>query len=259
MSVIHLSGGETLVAVAPEVGGRVASITHRGVDLLVGPDHSMATDPRTWGCYPMVPWCGRIANGRFNWKGQDIRLDLNSGPHAIHGTVFSTPWSVNGVSKNHVEMSCSIARRGWPFEGVVKHAISVEEGHVSLSLEVTAHEAMPVQVGWHPWFVKPASVGTTFTSMYVRADDYSTTAHLVQPTGPPWDDCFTGGGVLPFTIDDVSVRLESSCDHWVIYDMPNHATCIESQSGPPNGVNIGQADVVQPGKPMQQTFDLFFE
>ena len=259
MSVIHLFDGKTLVAVAPDIGGRVATINHRGVDLLIGPDHSMATDPRAWGCYPMVPWCGRIAYGRFNWKGQDIRLDLNTEAHAIHGTAFSSPWSVNGVSKNHVEMSCSITRHGWPFEGVVKHSLSVEEGHVSMSLEVNAHEAMPVQVGWHPWFVKPAHVGTTFTSMYVRADDHSTTALLVRPTDPPWDDCFTGGGVLPFTIDDVSVRVESSCAHWVIYDMPSHATCIEPQSGPPNGVNIRQVDVVQPDTPMRQTFDLFFE
>lgn len=259
MTVIHLSGGETLVAVAPDVGGRVASISHRGVVLLIGPDHRMATDPLAWGCYAMVPWCGRIGNGRFTWNGKDIRLDVNSGSHAIHGTVFNVPWSVEAVSENHVEMRCALARHGWPFEGEITHTIHVDDGHVSMSLEARALEAMPVQLGWHPWFVKPLSLSSTLRSMYERAADHSTTSRLVMPSEPPWDDCFIDGEVEPFRIGDVTVRLSSTCDHWVIYDMPPHATCIEPQSGPPNGVNIGHVDEISPGVPMRHTFDMYLD
>ena len=259
MSVIQLSVGDTRVDVAPDVGGRVANITHRGVDLLIGPQHSTASSPLAWGCYPMVPWCGRIGNGQFSWDEWDIHLELNAGNHAMHGTVFDVPWTVDAVTDRRVQMSCSLARRGWPFKGEVLHVIDIEDGHVSMALEVRAYEAMPVQIGWHPWFVKPVALATTFTSMYVRAADYSTTEQCVQPTSSPWDDCFLGGEVQSFVVGDVTVSLKSSCDHWVIYDMPTHATCIEPQSGPPNGVNIGHIDVARAGTPVRHTFDVFLD
>ena len=31
--------------------------------------------------------------------------------------------------------------------------------------------------------------------------------------------------------------LASSADHWVVYDEPSHALCVEPQTGPPNDVN----------------------
>lgn len=259
MSVIRLSVGETSIDVAPDSGGRVAAISHRGVELLIGPEHSSAIDPFAWGCYPMVPWCGRIAHGRFRWNDQDIRLELNAGEHAMHGTVLDVPWQVENASENHIEMSCSLARHGWPFEGQVVHVVRVGNGHVSLALEVQAGETMPLQVGWHPWFMKPQSFFTTFKSMYERAEDYSTTSHLIAPSEQPWDDCFIDGEVKPFRIGDVTVRLSSTCDHWVIYDQPTHATCIEPQSGPPNGVNTGHVAVVSPDEPMRHTFDMYFD
>ena len=34
------------------------------------------------------------------------------------------------------------------------------------------------------------------------------------------------------------MRLTSDCSHWVVYDEPAHATCIEPQSGPTDGLNL---------------------
>ena len=253
MRVIQLSVGDTAVLVAPEHGGRLASITHRGVETLIGPSHAPG-EVLGWGCYPMVPWCGRIANGRFVWNGRDIRLDRNNGLHALHGTTFDTAWDVIDLSDDAVVMTAPIDGKGWPFSGQVTHSVSVADGVVRMALEVAVDEPAPVQVGWHPWFVKPSALSTTFTSMYVRAPDHATTAQTVAPKPPPWDDCFTNGEVEPFLLGDVSVALESSCQHWVIYDEPTYATCIEPQSGPPNGVNIGVIDVVTPDEPMRHLF-----
>jgi len=255
MRVIQLSVGDTTAIVAPEHGGRLANIMHRGVELLVGPEHA-ADGVFSWGCYPMVPWCGRIANGRFLWNGRDIRLDCNDGTHALHGTTFDTRWRIVDVTDDVVIMKSALTSKGWPFSGIVTHSVSVVDGGVHMTLEVAVDEPAPVQVGWHPWFMKPASLHTTFRSMYVRADDHSTTAKVTNPLSPPWDDCFTDGVVKPFLIGDVNVSLESSCDHWVIYDEPAHATCIEPQSGPPNGVNFGVIDVITPDPPLRHSFTI---
>ena len=39
--------------------------------------------PIRWGAYPMAPWAGRIRDGRFTFRGRDVRLPLNLPPHAI--------------------------------------------------------------------------------------------------------------------------------------------------------------------------------
>jgi aldose 1-epimerase len=71
---------------------------------------------------------------------------------------------------------------------------------------------------------------------------------LVTPPPPPWDDCFVGAAQPPaLVIDDVRVTVDSSCDHWVVYT-PEHAVCIEPQSGPPNGFNSATARQLQPGE-----------
>jgi aldose 1-epimerase len=38
-------------------------------------------------------------------------------------------------------------------------------------------------------------------------------------------------------VDSVPLALSSDCSHWVLYDEPAHATCVEPQSGPPNQIS----------------------
>jgi aldose 1-epimerase len=47
------------------------------------------------------------------------------------------------------------------------------------------------------------------------------------------------------------LRLEitSTCAWWVVYSEPEHAVCVEPQSGPPDAVN-GVPEIVAPGTPL---------
>ena len=59
-----------LVTATIEVaGGRLAQLSIRNVDVLVGADP--ARDEMQWGSYAMVPWAGRIRRGRFTFDGVD--------------------------------------------------------------------------------------------------------------------------------------------------------------------------------------------
>ncbi|MGH8027906.1 MAG: aldose epimerase, partial [Pseudoxanthomonas sp.] len=82
--LIALKSGSLSVAVAPQAGGRIAQIAFEGIEQLIGPDQGDLA-MIAWGCYPMVPWAGRIRDGRFNFEGADYQLPLNLGGHAIHG------------------------------------------------------------------------------------------------------------------------------------------------------------------------------
>ena len=238
--MIELRDANNRCTISPEDGGRIASLTVDGLALLV--ERPTESDPLTWGSYPLAPFAGRVRNGRFIFEGNEYQLGLNHTPHAIHGTVFVQPWLVNDVGDRYVTMTCPLGAH-WPFGGVAHQRIELHANGLVCRLGVTADDlAMPAQVGWHPWFVKPASARLHFARMYQRDGAGITTGALVRPPEGPWDDCFvepSGPLELRYEHDgrSLTVTLDSDCDHWVVYDQPRHATCVEPQSGPPDGFN----------------------
>ena len=94
--ITELRAGDASVTIDLLAGGRIAQIEVSGQPLLwAGPAPAIG-----WGSYPMAPWVGRIRNGRFDVDGTSYQLALNhidddGSQHAIHGTVFDTPWRLD--------------------------------------------------------------------------------------------------------------------------------------------------------------------
>ena len=105
-------------------------------------------------------------------------------------------------------------------------------------------------VGWHPWFRKPEALQFHPTAMYRRVGGIAVDEGLDVTPGP-WDDCFTDVTEPPSLCWPGALRiaLESSADHWVVYDEPEHALCVEPQTGPPDALNLAPV-VVEPGRPL---------
>ena len=97
-------------------------------------------------------------------------------------------------------------------------------GGLTATMSVTADDrAFPVSFGWHPWFRKPAQLTFAPTAMYRRDDDHIAVDELVGVTDGPWDDCFVNTRPVELHYDRdraATVRVESACDHWVVFDMP---------------------------------------
>jgi aldose 1-epimerase len=52
----------------------------------------------------------------------------------------------------------------------------------------------------------------------------------------------------------LEVALAASVTHWVYYDQPAHAVCVEPQTAPPDALNLGGA-VLEPGGSLGATFN----
>jgi aldose 1-epimerase len=250
-------GSEALtVSVAPAAGGRIAQITCEGVPWLCGPDEG---DPAAiaWGSYPMVPWVGRIRRGRFHFNGRDWQLPITLGPHAIHGVGFVLPWQVRAASAAQLELELQLPRDSrWPFGGTARQRISVAGRELRQELSVIAgDQSMPRPVlGWHPWFRKPEQLEFTPSHYYPRdAEGIATAARPGTPPGP-WDDCFINTAPVTLHRDGQTLRLESDCDHWLIFDERLHATCVEPQSGPPDAFNLHPARQLAPGETVAASY-----
>jgi aldose 1-epimerase len=256
--MIELRAGVATVRVSPELGGRVAAIEHDGFDLLVTGD--AGTDPLLWGSYPMVPFAGRLRHGRFEWNGTTVELPLGMPPHAIHGSGYTSEWHVLDDGPTHVELSTPLT---WSLGGIAHQHLQLTDDALVCVLSVQATDrAIPVVLGWHPWFTKPLSDQLHFRSMYLRDDTYVPSGELVEPPARPWDDCFVGprGPLVLHYPGDRSVTVASDCDHWVVYDMPTNATCVEPQSGPPDAFHLGHGyQVVEPGEVVSRTMTIAWQ
>lgn len=254
---IHLGGALFGCSIDVLRGARLSSLRVHARERLV--TFTKGAHTTGWGAYPMVPFAGRVRNGRFSHEGTAYQLPLNFGEHAIHGTVFDVSWSTIEQSATHAVLVTSLGHR-WPFVGSVKHEVRVDPIERSVTCTLTVHTAspsMPAQVGWHPWFVRPATLRVDFTEMYVRDDNYIPDGRRVTPPVGPWDDCFIGARRTPMVEfdDGMCLHIESDCDHWVVYDMPAHALCVEPQSGPPNGFSLAPY-VIDQHSSLQRTMKL---
>ena len=236
--------------VDPEAVGRLASLRIDGRELLL----NSGEDAMAWGAYPMVPWAGRVRDGVFTWDGERYSLPLGLPPHAIHGTVYTAPWAVLGEGELAADLGDA-----WPWKGRVESCFELAEDSLTWHMRVEASDRpMPVVLGWHPWFRRDLGGGPVVLDfwaerMYVRDEFGIPVGDPQTPSDGPWDDCFCEMTSNPELRWPCGLKLEvtSSCNHWVIYDMPEHALCVEPQSGPPDAFNSGGYEVAEPGKPVE--------
>ncbi|MGH8060935.1 MAG: aldose epimerase [Pseudoxanthomonas sp.] len=257
--LIRLSRGNLQGDIAPQAGGRIAQITHSGIEQLAGFDESN-TAMIGWGCYPMLPWAGRVRQGRFEFGGQHHQLSRNMGAHSIHGVGFAMPWQVEFHDSHLLELSLVLPQdERWPFGGSAHHRMELDEDSLLLRLAVQAGSvAMPATIGWHPWFRKPERLRFTPNGIYPRDEDGIATLPVAPPLPGPWDDCFINSETVELESAGQQVKLSSDCTHWVVYDQVPSATCIEPQSGPPDAFNI-EPFVLSPGETLARWFRIVWD
>lgn len=242
--MLQQRAGTAQIEIDETRGGRLRSVRVDGFELLVPP----AESDFTWGCFPMVPFAGRVRGGQFDFGTHAYALPQNLGSHAIHGYGFCSPW----VALDNERLILPLAEP-WPFGGEARQRISLFPDRLELVLELHAGNVpMPGQVGWHPWFRKPNDFRFGAKAMYQRDDQGIPTGSLLRPPQRgPWDDCFTELTSAPTMTwsEGITLRIEHDCDHLVVYDEPTHATCVEPQTGPPNGFNNAPY-VLEPGRPL---------
>lgn len=247
--MIELRAGRARATVDPAAGGRLLGLRIDGTDLL--------TDE---GSFVMAPWAGRTGDGRFSFEGVEHPLPVyrHHAPHAIHGTVRDRPWTVTASSEARIELRTELGP-DWPWPGRCEQVVELVEGAITLHLGLHADaDPFPAVIGWHPWFAKPEAVELQATAMLERGADHLPTGRRVAPVAPgdrPLDDCFEDVA-WPVTLRYPSraVAVEATgCRYAVVYDEQAHATCVEPQTGPPDGLRTGAHAVVATDRPLVAT------
>ncbi|MCF3172949.1 aldose 1-epimerase [Streptomyces sioyaensis] len=251
---VRLAAGDAEVIVRPDNGCRIAGLRVGGTELLRQGDH--------YGCFPMVPWCGRLDHGQFrsgvalgagaHGGGELHQMPLNAAPHAIHGTGRNLRWRTARSSATEAVFTYELTDPAapWPYPGRVTQLVELAEDGGSLTLTLgieTIDDSFPAQAGWHPWFLRNLGEGGEDVRLDFapewqeeRGEDHLPTGRRIPPAPGPWDDCFGMPRGVEATLTwpgRLQLKISSRAEWVVVYDEQEAAVCVEPQSGPPNGLN----------------------
>ena len=161
---LKLAKGDTLLELDPAAGGSVSALRCGDLEILrSGPARSgPAFDPLQYSAFPMVPYVGRIHNGRCNVNGNEIKLHANlpPEPHSIHGFGWQTAWKVREQTEQSATLIHEHTADAWPWDYTALQNFLLQENSLIVELRVTNNgtQPMPAGLGWHPYFLRKAAV-----------------------------------------------------------------------------------------------------
>lgn len=207
--MIVLENGAARLELAPEVGGAVARFAVAGREVM-RPMSPGADDALHTASFPLVPFCNRIPNGRFAFRGREVALPPNLGdhPHTLHGQGWRAAWTVDRVQDGEALLSYDHEPSDWPwaYRAEQRFVLSETALRVTLSVTNTGEEPMPAGLGLHPYF--PRRPGETLTApvdgVWLIDEAVLPASHHAGVWGPDWaggaqvaghdliDHCYTG-------------------------------------------------------------------
>ncbi len=164
MTLLSLRAGRLSVDLAPKAGGSVARFALEGMGDLLRPASAAALASGTGkdtGCYPLVPFSNRIANGRLAFEDETFHLEPNwpGVRHPMHGDGWARAWDVVRHDRTSAQLvylhEAGVGLPGWPFRYQARQTFVLDEVSltIGISIENLEDREVPAGLGLHPFFV----------------------------------------------------------------------------------------------------------
>lgn len=154
---VKLKNQFLFLEIEPEHGGQVSYFKFQDVDIFRPQAHLTTMSALTSGSFAMLPFSNRIKNGAFEFLGRKIQMESNwhGDANAIHGNGWSSSWKIVSKSQSYCELSLENDSKWWPWAFSAKLVYVLDGPCLKMSVEVTntSADAMPIGVGFHPYFV----------------------------------------------------------------------------------------------------------
>lgn len=171
-------------------GGRLVSLRFRGTELL------RTTDSRggVWfGGFVLIPWSGILPGAKLEVQGVTYQFPQNWEDGRLHGLLNEVEWAVAG------DALTAQFPETWPFGGSARMHPFMDGNTLVVEFAVTAaRRAMPIAIGWHPWFTRRldngAELAITLPSdarMWEEASTGHPDGQWITPGPGPYNNCFS--------------------------------------------------------------------
>ncbi len=181
MEFITIEAQAESAVIVPEAGFQCHSYRVGSLDVVAGPK-----DPEAdWKAHPfrsgipiLFPWPGRIADGRFSYRGREVQLPINDPSHncAIHGLTYNRVFQVTRrgpyfVAARLDSRADADLTKLWPFPFVLDLDYEVGNGlRLHAAVENVGDGPMPFGIGAHPYFHAPLDPKSTRAAIEVEGD-----------------------------------------------------------------------------------------
>ncbi len=282
---VSLACGDYTLDVLPQLGGAVAGLRFRGLEVLRRTPPG-TVEPLASSGFPLVPFANRIAHGRFRFGATEVRLDRNAPEqaHPLHGQAWRHPWSVESRSSREIALTYEHARGQWPWRYAARQVLTLDADglRVQLWLVNRADEPMPAGLGWHPYFHRTPRMRLRTEVAHVWLTDDACLPTRLAPGNPfgDWqraeplpeerliDHCYggwSGRAELDWPEEALCVRLSADGPlRWLHVFVPpgGDFLCLEPVSHMPDALNrpeppeITGLRVLAPGETLAATVRL---
>ncbi len=156
---LFLKAGSLELELAPAVGGVIARFDH--VDgghrtPVLRPSPQPLRSVLDAASFPLVPFVNRIRDGRFQFRGREVRLAPNMAgdPSPLHGQGWLAPWRVEGSATSEAELLFDHQPGEWPWAYQSRQHFLLGDNALEtrISCRNTGDEPMPCGLGIHPYF-----------------------------------------------------------------------------------------------------------
>jgi aldose 1-epimerase len=232
------------------LGAHVASVSLGGRPLIKpGSDWTQTRG----GIAVLIPYAGRVRDGRYQFEGRSYQLPIERDGHAIHGFAKDARWRILRKRVNSVILESRLKDKGYP--GVLEARIRYSIGRVDFSTECSVRNVSrgdcPLVIGFHPYFLADdwkISVGGT-SYRYELGDGYFPTGKRAQFTfrqvsqKMELDDCFRVGGTIRLLTGEREVVIRRrGMPYLVVYNgeyAEGRSVAIEPYTGLDDAYNNG--------------------
>ncbi|QZA81728.1 aldose 1-epimerase [Deefgea piscis] len=196
LTLISKQCGDLQLILVPQLGGAIAALKYKGVDILRSMPLGIASQANQCGSFPLIPYSNRIENGQFTFADQHYTLAKNFGdhPHSIHGNGWQSVWHVAETSTQQIVLQLNHDAPGdqtahWPWPYRAKQVFSLTENslHIQLSYLNDAAHAVPVGLGFHPYFANADQAQLQFCAQSVLINDSNMLPAARTAIPPQWD------------------------------------------------------------------------
>ncbi len=258
MAELTLAAGAWEARLRPGVGGCLSGLSLGGVPVL----RTMPEDvghPLDSACFALVPYCNRIAEGRFAFGGRAVELAPNLAPqrHPLHGLGWLREWRTIRHDATSALLEHDYAGDGeWPWPYRAHQHVALDESGCTIRLiaENRAAKPAPLGLGLHPYLRRGPDTRLTFAARAMRGIDAEFlpdgTAHRADKLAP-WregtplpaelvDHCFTGWeGTATVSDGHGTIALRGfGAPHCHLFAPPGgEELCVEPVTHPPDALN----------------------
>ena len=154
-ATLILRGSDCELEIDAATGGSVRAFRWNGLDIFRGQTKAGVLES---ACFPLVPFCNRIADSRFNHYGSAIILAPNHPAlpqePVLHGFGWLAEWRVEQCDASRATLIFDYVASGWPWRFFARQNFILDADGLLIELTLTnlAAQPMPAGLGFHPYF-----------------------------------------------------------------------------------------------------------